>query len=115
DRGRARRAAGPQRLALEVLREVGRRDLVEERRQAVVHQCLLVRARRRWEAAVLPRGDDVQGARGVILGRRRGGDDQEGGHEGQQGTTSHSLSLVGLPPRAVYASPLGARIKGRAS
>src|SRR6185295_13284998 len=54
-------------LRLEVLGEVGVGDVVEQWRQAVVHERLGVRAGRRRDGAVLARGNDVEGGLRVVL------------------------------------------------
>ncbi len=92
DVGRRGRAGGAERLALEVLGQVGGRDLVEQRREAVVHEGLLVRPGGNRHGAVLARRDDVQGVGGVVLCGRRGSGNQERRHEGERGTTQHLLS-----------------------
>jgi hypothetical protein len=73
--GRDRVANG---LGLEVADEVGGRDVVEQRRQRVVHLRLLAGLRRgRRDIAVLARGDDVPGDDRVVPRRgpgRAGGD-----------------------------------------
>ncbi len=78
--GAARALAGrAEALALEVAAKVRVADLVEQRRQPVVHLCLRVRAHRHGHRPVLPGGDDVQGDVGVVAsGRGPRGDEGEG-------------------------------------
>ena len=82
-----------ERLRLEVGADVGVRDLVEQRRQCVVHQRLAVGARGRRDGAELAGGDDVpRGDRGILRGDRRGGDgERQDGDQDERtahGTTS---------------------------
>ena len=62
--------AEPEVRGLELAHQVGVGDLVEQRRERVVHQRLLVGAGRRGHAAVLAGGNDVSGRGGVSPGRR---------------------------------------------
>ena len=66
-RDRLRAPAMPTGSGLKSLDQVRRRDVVEQRRQRVVHLCLLVGVgRRRRHRAVLARGDDVTGDDRVV-------------------------------------------------
>ena len=78
ERARAVGAEAVERLRLEVGRQIAVGDLVEERRQAVVHRRLGVvgHRRRRLAGLELTRGDDVQGGCRVVLGGRNAGEGQ---------------------------------------
>ena len=83
----------PEALRLEVLVEVGVCDVVEERREAVVHESLRVGTRA--GRAVLPCGDDVAGSLRVVLRRRRlsaQGDHYDDPHENPHQTCHPALS-----------------------
>jgi hypothetical protein len=89
-------ALGAEPLRFEVAVQVGRRDLVEQRREAVVHARLVVRLGRRRDPAVLARGDDVARAGREVAhcmsGRHEGraGGNDDGGH----GRASHRSPLL---------------------
>ena len=87
----------PELLRLELRQQVRVGDLVEQRRQPVVHQGLSVGARRGRDRAVLAGGDDVARGGGVIVshGRGRGKGERRRGERGDPGHPRHATPEAG--------------------